>query len=71
MNDSAQQEKLIVTIDRIEGSNAVLSSQKDDDIVVPKNLLPQGTKIGDELTLSLCVGPDSTAKDILSEILNV
>ncbi|MHC5540405.1 DUF3006 domain-containing protein [Singulisphaera rosea] len=42
-----------LSIDRFEGTLAVLLTEDGDQINVPKSMLPKGSKAGDVLTLTL------------------
>ena len=75
-----QPEKGITTInltfDRIEGNKAVLTGEKDEEIVIDKKLLPKEALPGEYLVVTIATDEAETkrreqkAKDILNEILN-
>lgn len=65
---------LTLIIDRFEGEQAVLKTEKNETIVWPKNQLPIGSKEGSVLTFAITGEGEKDnrqlAKDILNEILN-
>ncbi len=73
------QEKGITTInlnlDRFEENKAVLYSENDEEIILPKKLLPKDAKEGESIVLTLATDQAETkrreakAKEILNEIL--
>lgn len=66
-----------LTFDRMEGSKAVLTSEKDEEIIVDKKLLPKEAIEGEYLVITFATDEAETkrreqkAKDILNEILNI
>ena len=69
--------KLILTIDRFEGNQAVLITNEKESIVWPKKSLPDGAVEGSVLSFDIFRSEDEEkvkkqlAKDILNEILEV
>ncbi len=65
-----------VTFDRLESEKAVLISSDGAECIMPATLLPQGSKTGDQLVLTIDQAAAATAsreqlaKSILNEILN-
>lgn len=64
------------TLDRIDGDKAVLISNKDGKIVVPKKMLPKDLKEGDNIVAQFLseenysTEKNKKAKEILNEILS-
>jgi len=68
--------RFILTIDRLEGDNAVLKSEQDQTVIWPKNLLPDNAHEGAVLNFDVIDDREAeelkkkNAKDILNEIMN-
>ncbi len=68
--------KFKLTVDRIEGENAVLKSAADYTVIWPKAFLPHDAKEGSILTFDICTEAEAEqaqkkqVKDILNEILD-
>ena len=64
------------TIDRFEGEKAVLITKDKNEIIWPKNMLPEETTEGMVLNINISNDKKNTgknkelAKEILNEILN-
>lgn len=62
------------TIDRFEGEQAVLSTEKKQEIIMPKSCLPESAQPGSVLVLRIETAEmlekqrEQTAKDILNEL---
>lgn len=68
--------KIILIIDRMEGNQAILKTEDDENINWPQNKLPKNSKESDVLIFEIHNDKDiknkkqNTAKDILNEILD-
>ena len=64
-----------LTLDRFEENKAVLYSETNDEIILPKKMLPKEAIEGESIVLTLATDEAETkrregkAKDILNEIL--
>lgn len=69
--------KFKLTVDRIEGDNAVLKSAADNTVIWPKAFLPHDAKEGSILIFDISTKEEEEkaqkkqVKDILNEILDV
>lgn len=54
--------KIQLSVDRFEGSLAVLVGETGEPIEMPKGLLPAGTKAGDVLSFLIERDPEATAQ---------
>ena len=65
------------SLDRFEGDKAVLLDENDDELILPKKLLPKEIVEGKVLVLTISdketaeLEKEKQAKDILNEILDI
>jgi hypothetical protein len=70
-------QKTTFTLDRFEEEKAVLLDEKNQEIVLQKNMLPKGIKDGAVLVITIATDGAETsqrekkAKEILNEIMKV
>lgn len=77
MKNNHQVQNLSLEFDRFEEDKAVLLTEKNVEIILPRELIAAEVHGGDMLTLTLTTDEDETAKkeksakELLNEILNI